>query len=471
MTAPHHRPPLRDYWLAEAIRLREAHWGPLADADAVRAARQGPDDFEQRILLRAQALAVATPLPRMIERWRQGALAALTGLLLLAAMTGALTALGALGDGTRAVNILWALGALLGLHVVMGVLWLLSFFIRAPDGAGGLGRVWLWLSRKFARGPDAALVPHALFNLLAQRGALRALLGAVTHAIWFTALTVALITLLVVLSTASYRFIWATTLLAPDTFVALTRAIGWLPAQVGFNLPDAAFVRASDGTQALPVEAQIQWSIWLMGTVAVYGVLPRMLALVCCAFVALRGMRRPALDLTLPGYAGLHDKLLPRTETIGIDRPADAAAVTPIAAHTAAHRTADLGGRAVIVALEVPADIAWPPVPLPTAVHDGGALDTRQDRNRMLDALARTPAARLLIACDARQTPDRGTLSLIASLAKHAAHTAVWLLPSDAAPRRQAWVDSLRDAGMEGEAIVVDTGDAARWLETAHADA
>jgi hypothetical protein len=407
----------------------------------------------------------------MIERWRQGAIAALTGLLLLAAMTGALTALGALGDGSRAVNILWALGALLGLHVVMAILWLLSFFIRAPDGAGGLGRVWLWLSRKFARGPDAALVPHALFNLLSQRGALRAMLGAVTHAIWFTALTVALITLLVVLSTASYRFIWATTLLAPDTFVALTRAIGWLPAQFGFNLPDAAYVRASDGTQALPVQAQIQWSVWLMGTVAVYGVLPRLVALVGCAFVALRGMRHPALDLSLPGYAGLHDKLLPRTETIGIDRPADPVAVAPIDAHPAAHRSADLGGLSVLVAIEVPADIPWPPAPLPTGVHDGGALDSRQDRNRMLDTLARTPAARLLIACDARQTPDRGTLSLIASLAKHAAHTAVWLLPSDAAPRRQAWIDSLQAAGMDGEAIVTDTGAATRWLETAHVDA
>ena len=89
----------------------------------------------------------------------------------------------------------------------------------------------------------------------------------------------------------------------------------------------------------------------------------------------------------------------------------------------------------------------------------------------MLDTLARAPAARLLIACDARQTPDRGTLSLIASLAKHAAHTAVWLLPSDAAPRHQAWIDTLRDAGLDGEAIVVDASDATRWLETAHVDA
>ena len=31
------RRPLREYWLAEIIRLRETHWGPLEDAEAVRA--------------------------------------------------------------------------------------------------------------------------------------------------------------------------------------------------------------------------------------------------------------------------------------------------------------------------------------------------------------------------------------------------------------------------------------------------
>ena len=73
--------------------------------------------------------------------------------------------------------------------------------------------------------------------------------GSISHLLWLTGLCAALATLLTVLSTASYRFIWATTLLAPDTFVWLTQAIGWLPGLAGFPPPDAATVLASDGVQ------------------------------------------------------------------------------------------------------------------------------------------------------------------------------------------------------------------------------
>ncbi|WP_262358980.1 DUF2868 domain-containing protein, partial [Bordetella pertussis] len=65
--------------------------------------------------------------------------------------------------------------------------------------------------------PDAALIPQALLDLLARAGALRWLLGAVSHILWLAALCAALATLLIVLSTASYRFVWATTLLQPET--------------------------------------------------------------------------------------------------------------------------------------------------------------------------------------------------------------------------------------------------------------
>ncbi|KAG1541035.1 hypothetical protein G6F50_014280 [Rhizopus delemar] len=126
-------------------------------------------------------------------------------------------ALGALGDGSRPVNVLWALGALLGLHALTFLLWLASFLVRA-SAMTGLGRLWLWATRKLARGPDGALVPQACLLLLARAGALRWLFGAISHLLWLAALCAALAALLAVLSTASYRFIWATTLLAPDTF-------------------------------------------------------------------------------------------------------------------------------------------------------------------------------------------------------------------------------------------------------------
>ena len=99
-----------------------------------------------------------------------------------------------------------------------------------------------------ARGPDTALAPQALLNLLARRRC--AGFGSISHLLWLTGLCAALATLLTVLSTASYRFIWATTLLAPDTFVWLTQAIGWLPGVAGFRRPTPP--RCSPATASRP---------------------------------------------------------------------------------------------------------------------------------------------------------------------------------------------------------------------------
>jgi hypothetical protein len=59
------------------------------------------------------------------------------------------------------------------------------------------------------------------------------------------------------------------------------------------------------------------------------------------------------------------------------------------------------------------------------------------------------PPARLLIACDPRRSPDRGTLALIGELARTAAATHVWLLPAPEAEgldpvRLETWQDALR---------------------------
>ncbi|MCD0506269.1 DUF2868 domain-containing protein, partial [Bordetella petrii] len=270
---------------------------------------------------------------------------------------------------------------------------------------------------------DAALVPQALMNLLGRAGALRWLFGAISHTLWLAGLAAALATLLVMLSTASYRFVWATTLLQPDTFVFLTGALGWLPALLGFATPDEAMVRLSDGSQLLPATAHAEWSVWLIGVVTVYGVLPRLLAWLLCMAQARRARRQLRIDTTLPGYAALRDRLLPPAQSTGIDRPAD-----PLhQPHVNAGRLANLGDQRVMAGLELPTDLPWPPASAPEGTVDAGNLDTREQRNRLLDALSQAGARRLLIVCDVRQTPDRGTLGLIAELAGKAGHTRVWL--------------------------------------------
>jgi hypothetical protein len=463
---------LPDLWLAETVRLREEHWGPLEDRDAIRQARRTAGEVEDRVLLRAGLIARREGLDQRIADWRAGARIAAAALLVMGILAGTAAAWSALGNGSRMVNVVWALGALLGLHLLTFMLWLASFAAGSGTLGNGLGTAWLWITRKLARGPDAALPPQALLAMFARAGASRWLFGAISHLVWLVALCAALATLLAVLSTASYRFAWATTLLTPDSFVRLTQAIGWLPARLGFTMPDAALVRLSDGSHVLPAYAHAQWAWWLVGVLVVYGILPRLLAWLVSVACLRRALRLLHIDMALPGYAALRTRLQPAAEPLGQEGAAPAPHQPHIAAATLRPLTGD---RPVLAGLELPADVDWPPVDVPPAVQLAGNLDSREQRNALLDALTEAPARRLLLACDARQTPDRGTLSLIADLAGKAAQTRVWLTcgasrQHDGGPhadRTKVWRTHLLEAGMPAEAILGDGDRPLQWLDAA----
>jgi hypothetical protein len=82
---------------------------------------------------------------------------------------------------------------------------------------------------------------------------------------------------------------------------------------------------------------------------------------------------------------------------------------------------------ALLVAIELDEQRPWPPS-LPKTVSNAGVLDSRVSRHKLLEQLSRFPPARLAIACDPRRSPDRGSLALIAELARSAGATRVWLL-------------------------------------------
>ena len=75
----------------------------------------------------------------------------------------------------------------------------------------------------------------------------------------------------------------------------------------------------------------------------------------------------------------------------------------------------------------------WPPVGLGSAIVRTAIIDSRDTRNMALSQVAQLNPRRLVIACDARHTPDLGTLRLIAELSSYAGKTLVWLQPPDEA--------------------------------------
>lgn len=462
---PHTLTPLESRWLAEVVRQHEAAGSLLEDGDILPQVLKSPADAETRILRRAELIGAREGWLAAIAAWRGHARTTLLILALIALISGFGTALGVIGTGDRPVNVLWLLGSLLGVHLFSLALWLIGM---TADGQGGalLGRAWWWLSDHLGalgtgRKRDAA-IGAALLHLLAQHGLLRWVSGSISHLLWLIALLGALLGLLLALALQHYAFIIETTILPSEAFVALIAALGWLPAKLGFAIPDADMVRASgEGLPQLEA-ARLAWSSWLVGCVVAYGILPRLLLWAGCQLLWMRGRRRLRLDLNLPGYAALRARLLPASERIGV---VDQAPPNLPRSRSGAH--AAHGGKAhLLVGLELGGDIAWPPAEA-SAVSCWPVVDAREERQRLLEALRAHPPARLLVALNARLSPDRGTLRYLTELAGHADATHVWLTghePRDA-ERIGHWREALQSIGLPPDAVMDDEQRALHWLK------
>jgi len=276
-----------------------------------------------------------------------------------------------------------------------------------------------------------------------------------------------LLTLLALRSARRYSFNWETTLLSPDAFVTVTTWLGWLPARLGFTMPPEALIRISDGLHTLPGSAQGMWSSWLIGCVLVYGLLPRLLALAVSGMWIKKTLAAVGPDVSLPGYAELRDRLAPTSEKTGIDAPDGPGFQARIQPRTDPRY---LPGQSVLAGVELSPDTPWPPGPLPAEVADAGVIDNRAQRKALLDTLQQQPPGRLLLVCDPRQTPDRGTLALLADLASLADQARIALhayppTPDDsAAARLTAWLDMLQASGFAAEQITADAATGLAWL-------
>ena len=451
--------PLQNLWLTETVRLREEHAGPLEDLEANRLARAAGGDLPSRIQRRALWLAERDGLTAALKHWLQGARLALVLLMIFAALSGAGLAFAALGQ--TPVNVFWALGSLLGLNLILLLSWLLGLIFAGEHGAT-LGRLWLWLSEKMARDAKAAQLAPALLLMLQRKKLNRWALGTLVNGLWLLAMLSALILLLTLMATRRYGFVWETTILSADTFIHVTHALGYLPSLLGFNVPTVEMIRAS-GDGALDIESARQaWATWLVGVLVVYGVLPRLLLTLLCFWRWNSGKAALRLDLNLPGYAQLRERLMPTSERLGVNDP------EPAQLHRVESSVGELASEgALLVAIELDEQRPWPPA-LPKNVSNAGILDSRESRHKLLEQLSRFPPARLAIACDPRRSPDRGSLALIAELARNAGETRVWLL--QAPPGEALDGERLGDWHIALQQLDLQFADCAplNWLETGH---
>ncbi len=450
----------KDFWLTEAVRLREDHWGPIDDSAYIRELRNSSDSPEQKIINRARRIAEREDTLTLVNKWSQGARLALVILAVIALLGGAGAAAGVLSSSNRHINVLLALVTLLGVHSLTFLFWLLSFFL-STRAFSWLGQLWLWLSRKIARGPQAALAPQSFVSLLARNGGLKWALSSVSHGFWVLFFTAALLTMLGLLAAQRYTFGWETTILTPDVFVSLTRTLGTVPSLLGFPTPQADLVRQSTAGATLSDSTYAVWSAWLLGVVFVYGLVLRAFSLLFCLWQLRRSIRDLRLDISLPSYSRLVTRLAPSSENLGVDAPAGEDD-RPVSVSEVG---LNYSSEPMYVGIELPADTPWPVFSAAAGTQDGGILESREQRHALLDRLHSQPVKGLLLVIDSAQTPDRGTLRLISELAAlaRASHILLWQ-QQEQAGRRETWLTQLSKAGFLPDTVHTNASTLPDWI-------
>lgn len=448
--------PLQTLWLCETVRLREEQTGLLEDSEANRLARSQHGSLAERLQVRNLFLAQRDGLITALQHWLQGAKLTLWLLILSAIICGSLLAKTALSGTPMAINIFWALAGLIGLNSLSLLAWGVSLML-SKQSQSPLSQVGLWLSAKLARDAQAVQLAPALLVLLQRNHLLRWGVGRLLHGWWLLTLSTALVTLIALLATRRYGFVWESTLVASDSFIVLVTQLGSPAAWLGFAVPDSDLIQRS-GVYALEDEsARHIWASWLLGILLIYGIVPRLICSLLCEWRWRQGLKRLHFDAHEPIWHIFHERVQPSSERLGVVD----AAPTHLPNSTAG--VAQAGQTAVLVAIELDDSIAWPPE-LPPHIIDAGVLDTHQQRQQGLEQLSSNPPARLLIACNPQRSADRGTLHLIAELSRTAVQTQVWLLPTDTTEERlQHWQEQL-------DALQLVHHSAAPWAWLEHGD-
>lgn len=347
---------------------------------------------------------------------------------------------------SNVVNFFYVLVCLLGFHTLMLVGWLIFTVINRGSQSPSI--ITSFISPKtLIRGKDdVTQAAVELYDEQLQHKGMRWYLSKFSHQLWLATLTGMLFAIIFLLIVRQYSFSWESTLLSDQALMTLTHWLGWLPSMVGFNVPDAdAVVQSRLVTDVMPLSIARQWASLLVGSLLMYGIVPRAIAWAFCAVMFNR--KKMKLDLSLPYY----QKIISFWQRKVVDEDDFVEKVQPIAPKAKVTQ-----GNKLVALLEYKH-------PNPTwyytageafitqAPEDFGVLDDREDMDRMLEYLA-THDVQVLLGIHGKALPDRGTMRKLDKLATHAKQgVIVQLLTDDGSNeavdsvRRQQWQSALSE--------------------------
>ncbi|MGP5314819.1 DUF2868 domain-containing protein [Psychrobacter faecalis] len=337
---------------------------------------------------------------------------------------------------TNVVNFFYVLVCLLGFHTFMLLGWLVMTLINQGKQSSNWFASFVSPSYLIRGKDDVTKAAVDLYERQLQHSGMRWYLGRFSHQLWLATLTGMLLAIIFLLIVRQYSFSWESTLLSDQALITLTQVLGWLPSKVGFTVPDsAAIVQSRLVTDAMPLSMARQWAGLLVGSLLMYGIVPRAIAWAFCALMFRRKKMR--LDIKQPYY----QKILSFWQRHVVDEDDFKAAPAPVAPKATVST-----GKKLVALLEYPSqqDNWWQSgLNADMSSHSNninsnisnvenfGIVDDRDDMDRLTTYLDSHPV-QVLLGIHSKALPDRGTLRKLDRIAEHAADGLIVQLLGDA---------------------------------------
>lgn len=358
------------------------------------------------------------------------------------------------GVEQASANFFWILLALLGVNAISMFIWLL--LIGWPNPAdqndSWLMSIQAWLSRKSSQDTNAL---RAWQQAISTTGGQQWHLSVISHGLWLAFLSGTLVMAWLLLSMRQFDFVWETTILSGDAFVSISQWLATLPSLLGIQLPTASHVmvsRVGESPQD-PDELRVLWSNLLLSSLAIYGLLPRAMALLFAIFVRRHHWNNVLPDVSTPYYYQLKMRLSPDTIAEGIvDDDVETCHQTHnfSASNTATIAKLQQLDDVCLAGLEY--DGEWPPAlsaigldDLAPIMFSVNAID-RSSREQLLSEADNNSIRNIVLIARFEAAPDRGIIRLIRQLNSKPATLWLLLIQHRSQQTSQQWHDWLSAA-------------------------
>lgn len=320
----------------ESAKADDLSYASIKDLPRSASSDFNYSEFIHRLAIRAKRLiqdnALDSALQQPHKHYRRAHHICLAAGILL----GGLAAIQAVSGESSTLNIYWLLAVLLGFNTISLLLWLSGVMLNLQSLSSGIvAQLASWLPSRHKKEPtSASLATQSWWEscLTGEVGKWR--ISVLTHKFWLAYLAAGMVLLLLLMLAKQYNFIWGTTLLPDSTLPKLTQILGAPLQAMGLTIPsDPQAVASRIGISKQDAATRTAWANFLIGVLLVYGFFPRLLVLGMSRLMQAWSERRFKLDLYLPYYIDLRQRLMARdirAEIIDADpmagiKPADVA--------------------------------------------------------------------------------------------------------------------------------------------------